>query len=328
MPTSSSLGTINMGAHSHANAMRGSFAPNQLRALVASSALELAQPTATAVAVSGQTLPRACLTLFNLLMFSFHAALAAITLAFSNRALSVPLYKTVLDFRFFNETTEAGAWELIPSFERSGSLPLTALTAAFFILSALFHLLNATLLRGYYLSELAQCRTPTRWVEYFLSAPVMIVLIAYMLGVRDRASILATAVLVAITMPFGYWVEQIARPASPEAWTRPLGVRLLPWVVGHVPQTTAWLIILLQFYDGTADSSDRTPDFVHVILWAQLVLFFSFGAASLLSQLQPPRLFYRGELLFQVLSLVSKGLLGGLLIANVLVLSSFEELYE
>ena len=328
MPTSSSLGVINTGAHAHANAMRGSFAPNQLRALVASSALEIAHPTATAVAVAGQTLPRACLTVFNLLMFAFHAALATITLVFSNRALSVPLYKTVLDFRFVNETMESGAWELIPSFERSGSLPLTALTAAFFILSALFHFLNATLLRAYYLSELAQCRTPTRWVEYFFSAPVMIVLIAYMLGVRDRVSILAVAVLVATTMPFGYWVEQIARPASPDAWTTPLRARLFPWAIGHIPQTAAWLIILLQFYDGTADPGDVTPAFVHAILWGQFVLFFSFGFASLLSQLQPPRLFYRGELLFQALSLGSKGLLGGLLIANVLVLSTFEELYE
>ena len=126
-------------------------------------------------------------------------------------------------------------------------------------------------------------------------------------------------------MPYGYWVEQIARPASADAWTRPLGARLLPWFVGHVPQVAAWVLVLLQFYDGGA--SARAPGFVHAILWAQLALFFSFGGASLLSQALPPRHFYRGELLFQALSLVSKGLLGGLLIANVLMLSSFEEAF-
>jgi hypothetical protein len=67
---------------------------------------------------------------------------------------------------------------------------------------------------------------------------------------------------------------------------------------------------------------------VHAILWAELVLFFSFGLASLWSQIQPPKRFYQGELMFQVLSLVSKGLLGSLLIANVLMLSRFDDLYN
>ena len=277
--------------------------------------------------------PRARLTMWNLALALFHGGLAALTLAVGNVDLAVPVYKTVLDFRVLNATDANGtsaptdAWELVPSYARSGSLPFTVLTAAFFLLSATFHLLNATLLRGVYLRELARCCTPTRWVEYFLSAPIMMVLIAYMLGVRDRASLLAVAALVAATMPYGYWVEQLGRPASPEAWTRSLAYRLTPWAVGHVPQLAAWAIVLLQFYDGTADPADVTPAFVHVILWAQLVLFFSFGAASLLAQAAAPRLFYRGEVLFQVLSLVSKGLLGGLLLANVLMLSSFEELY-
>ena len=67
---------------------------------------------------------------------------------------------------------------------------------------------------------------------------------------------------------------------------------------------------------------------MYVILWAELALFFSFGLGSLVSQLAPPRYFYRGELLFQVLSLVSKGLLGGLLLSQVLMLSRFEEAYD
>ena len=337
MPGSSSLGILSTGAA--ASAALVAAPPAQLRALAAgSSALHIEVPPAggapcATCAEVALDVPRARLTMWNLALALFHGALAVLTLVVGNLGLTVPLYKTVVDFRILNATdangtsTPSAAWELVPSYERSGSLPFTALTAAFFLLSATFHLLNATLLRGYYLRELARCCTPTRWVEYFFSAPVMMVLIAYMLGVRDRASILAIAALVATTMPFGYWVEQISRPASADAWTRPLAYRLTPWVVGHIPQTVAWLIVLLQFYDGTADPSDVTPAFVHVILWAQLVLFFSFGAASLLSQWAAPRLFYRGEVLFQILSLVSKGLLGGLLLANVLMLGSFEEIY-
>ena len=68
------------------------------------------------------------------------------------------------------------------------------------------------------------------------------------------------------------------------------------------------------------------PSFVYVILWVELVLFFSFGFVALAQLLLPPKHFWRGELAFQVLSLVSKGLLGILLISNVLVLSSFDDM--
>lgn len=265
-------------------------------------------------------------------MFLFHTALLVTTLAAGNVGLRVPLYKTVLDFRYVNSTDGATGddrpWELVPHYEESWSLPFTALVATFFALSATFHLLNATLLREYYLSQLAICRTPTRWIEYFLSAPVMIVAVAYTLGVRDRAQIVAIAALVATTMPFGYWVEvQSGAKEGGTEWSAPLATRLLPWALGHVPQIAAWALIVLQFYGG-ADPEDAAPAFVHVILWAELLLFFSFGAASLLSQLAPPSLFYRGELAFQVLSLVSKGLLGLLLLANVLMLSRFDDLFD
>ena len=43
-----------------------------------------------------------------------------------------------------------------------------------FVLSAAFHLLNATLLRALYLRNLERCYSPTRWIEYALSAPIMI----------------------------------------------------------------------------------------------------------------------------------------------------------
>lgn len=268
-------------------------------------------------------------------MVLFHASLAAVTLSLGNLDLTVPLYKTLLDFVPRTEAASGGegarelrGWDLIPSYGPGGELNLTVLVGTFFLLSALFHLLNATALRSFYLAELARCRTPTRWIEYSLSAPIMILVIAYGLGIRDRGTIVAIAVLVGITMPFGYWTETVARPASETEWTLPLATRLGPWVLGHVPQTAAWFLIVWQFYDSVADATDRVPWFVPVILWGELVLFFSFGAAALLSQLYAPRYFYRGELLFQVLSLGSKGLLGGLMISNVLMLSRFDEIYD
>ena len=219
-----------------------------------------------------------------------------------------------------------GRWDLVPKYLPAGNLNFTWLVASFFILSATAHLVNFTVLRSYYLRELSFCRTPTRWVEYFFSASVMQLLISYTLGIRNRSVLLAGAVLVGVTMPYGFWTEQIARPVNEEEWTKPLGYRLLPWFLGNVPQCTAWFLIIVQFYDGM--QSDQVPWFVHLILWGELVLFFSFGFVQLFVQMLPPRRFYQGEIAFQALSLGSKGLLGGLLITNVLMLSRFEDIYD
>ena len=322
MPGSSSLGLINTGLSNPDIVRHQVVSAAHIRA-VAKPAELLERPRDT------WSVPRTTLTVWNLAMALFHSALASVTLALGNRSLGVTLYKTVIDFVEYEAASgeDERAWELIPTYAPAGELPFTALVAAFFILSATFHLLNATLLREFYLREIAECRTPTRWAEYFLSATVMIIVIAYTLGIRDRAVLIAIAVLVAITMPFGYLTELFARPASADTWTRPLWYRLSPWALGHLPQSAAWFLIVLQFYDG-ADPEDAAPVFVHAILWGELLLFFSFGGAALLSQLMPPKYFYRGELAFQVLSLASKGLLGGLLIANVIMLSEFEEIFE
>ena len=277
-------------------------------------------------AVSGQTVPRSRLLVWNAALFLFHATLAALTLGLGNRDLKVPTYKTEIEFVPRGNRSSDG-WDLVPSYKPADGLYFTLLAAAFFILSAVFHLLNATLLRGVYLRELSECRTPTRWIEYFFSASVMQVLIAYTMGIRERSLLLAIAVLVAVTMPFGYWTELLARPASPDEWTEPLSYRLLPWFLGNVPQCTAWFIVLFQFYDGSAEPS-MIPWFVHLILWGELILFFSFGFVQLAVQCLPPKRFYQGELAFQALSLGSKGLLGGILLSQVLMLSRFDEVYD
>lgn len=284
------------------------------------------------------TFPKALLRRWNVAMCLFHGILAAVTLSLANPSLEVPLYRTSLSFQVLRNGTfvdvdgvtqrgDSEVFRIWPYVEEHGALRLVDLTVAFFLLSATAHLLNATLLWRWYAQMLERCYTPTRWVEYTLSAPIMFVLISYGLGVRTRGDYVAGVALVATTMFFGFWTEREGRPASRDEWTRPLPQRVYPWLLGHVPQAAAWLVVLLQFYDNGWDSG-RVPGFVHAILWGELLLFWSFGLASLASQCGPPRHFYRGELGFQVLSLVSKGLLGILLLSNVLMLQRFDEIYE
>ena len=247
-------------------------APTNLTLPVRTSAPQHSCPCMKTVLIP---IPERTITLSNASLFVFHSALAFITLFLGNVDLSVPLYKSVLDFRVGGK--EGREWEIVPVFEEEGSIPFTVLTSIFFILSAFFHLGNALIWRKYYLSQLQKCCTPTRWLEYSLSAPVMIVLIAYSLGVRSRSDIVSIAALIGITMPFGYWVEVVGRPSSEDEWSSPLSKRLYPWFLGHIPQTVAWALIILQFYSVFSES-DRAPWFVTLILWLELAFFFSFLA--------------------------------------------------
>lgn len=277
-------------------------------------------------------IPRRLLTVWNITLFVFHSLFATATISLGKLDLTGQMYKTSLHFSWRDVNNTAAGWDITPIYATGGNIPLTILTASFFLVSALFHLLNASFLREYYLSELEQCRSPTRWMEYFISAPIMIVVIAYTLGVREENLILALAALVAITMPFGYWVETVSRPYNAECWSKPFSQRILPWWIGHLPQIVTWYILVSQFYkyhhDVDNDSESRAPWFVHLILWGEIFLFSSFAFASLLSQWGGPSQFYKGELLFQMLSLTSKGLLGAILLTSVLMLSSFEDIYS
>lgn len=323
MPGSSSLGFVK----------NGSAYPDVLRHHLSIEARAGTGPVALASAPSDpavQYVPRRPLLLWNFSLVLFHGLLAVLTLTLGRRDLSVTYYKTYMNVTTTPVVNEAGesitSWELLPYYTEAGTLALTSLVAAFFLLSAGFHLLNCTLLKDYYLRNLSLCYTPTRWIEYFFSASIMQLIIAYTLGIRERAVLLSVCVLVAITMPFGFWTEQVARPASPDTWTKPIGHRLFPWILGHIPQATAWFIVLVQMYDVPV--GNNVPWFVYLILWGEFILFWSFGFVQLATQCMPPRRFYLGEIAFQILSLVSKGLLGVVLISFVLMLSRFEDIYD
>ena len=296
------------------------------------------RPTSTAttparVAMAPSTRKWILLRRWNAVMALLHATLAVVTLTVGNRALGPPLYGVDVDFvENLNRTAAQVAsgmplFELVPLFVAVGTLPLTWLVALFFALSAIGHFGNAFVWRAYYESRLEACLAPTRYLEYAFSAPVMIVLIAYTTGIRDYGFLLAIAFLIAVTMPFGYLTDLLASPQrDQDRWTGTLCTRLTPYLFGWVSFGAAYGIILSNFYDQ-GETADRAPWFVHFILWGQLVLFASFSVVPVVQQLRPPSKYYQGELVFQVLSLVSKMVLGILFLTQVLVLGSFEEAF-
>ncbi len=201
------------------------------------------------------------------------------------------------------------------TFTDIGGIPLAWGTATFMFLSALFHFIVATVGFGTYIDELRHGRNRFRWVEYSLSATLMIVLIAGITGITDIAALIAIAFVNAAMILFGWAMEVANEPDRTGTWWSPF------WF-GCVAGIGPWLAIAAALFAGLSlDGAEQPPTFVYGILVSIFVLFNCFAINQWLQ--------YRGvgtwsdyvfgERAYGVLSLVAKSALGWQIFANTLV---------
>lgn len=190
------------------------------------------------------------------------------------------------------------------------SYPLGPAVAAFSLLSAAFHFLAASPW-GYprYVAELAAHRNRFRWVEYSLSASLMIVLVAGITGISDVAALLALFGVNASMILFGWLMETTSRPGMATSWT--------PFVFGSIAGAVPWIAITIYL----AGAGDGMPGFVYGIFGSIFVLFNCFAVNQWLQYRARGRWrdYLHGERVYIALSLVAKSLLAWQIYANVLV---------
>lgn len=87
-----------------------------------------------------------------------------------------------------------------------------------------------------------------------------------------------------------------------------------------------WAPLLHSFFYNVTGADQGPPSFVYVIIISQFLLFTCFGATQFISlwRVDGPSFFYWSEFSYQVLSLAAKGVLGAILMANVLLYDSFD----
>ena len=278
------------------------------------------------------------LRIMNAAMATFHLIFFITTLAIGDIQLNVDLFNiklnantnlsTIPDFRTNNETIPEGFSLnfLQPETERNDevSLPITWLTSLFFLLSCIFHFGNTVLWYNAYNYYLSIQRSPFRWIEYTFSAPTMILTVAYSAGIVVATELFMIFILIACTMFFGHMTELISTKDKDDKWTLPFSQRIIPHVLGYVPQISAWFVIISTFIQN----SEGAPDFVTAIIIIEIILFFSFGFVQLAVLARPPSKYIQGEIAYQILSLISKGLLGIILFTNVIFLSNWQCIVE
>jgi hypothetical protein len=195
-------------------------------------------------------------------------------------------------------------------------VPLGVATAGFLFLSALFHLLVASPW-GFptYAAELRAGRNRFRWVEYSMSATLMIVLIALVTGVTDLAALIAIAFANAAMILVG-WIMEVANPPDRDRtwWT--------PFWFGCIAGIGPWLAILTYLWVNVSrPGAPGPPGFVYGIIVTIFVLFNCFAVNQWLQYRRVGRWsdYAFGESTYVVLSLVAKSLLAWQIFANTLI---------
>ncbi|MFP5487378.1 MAG: heliorhodopsin HeR [Acidimicrobiia bacterium] len=194
--------------------------------------------------------------------------------------------------------------------------PLGPAVAAFSFLSALFHLIVAVPPgSGAYRRELEQGRNRFRWVEYSLSATLMIVIIATITGITEMAALIAIAAANISMILFGWVMEVVNRPGEPVWWA--------PFWFGCIAGATPWIAIAatIVYNVSNIDGAEGPPGFVYGILVSIFVLFNSFAINQWLQYRGVGRWsdYLVGERTYMVLSLVAKTALAWQIFANILI---------
>jgi hypothetical protein len=152
----------------------------------------------------------------------------------------------------------------------------------------------------WYKRNLLQSRNYGRWIEYFFSSSIMIVLISQITGISDIAALLAIFGINASMILFGVLQEKYEKPGKP-SW--------LPFLFGSFAGVIPWIAIVI--YVVAPGLTVSPPGFVYGII-VSLFLFFNCFAINMVLQYKkvgPWRDYLFGEKVYIILSLTAKALL-------------------
>jgi hypothetical protein len=178
-------------------------------------------------------------------------------------------------------------------------VPIGPTIALFLLLAAFDHLATATFARRTYENDLGRGINRFRWVEFSLSATLMVLLIAFYSGITDITAVLAIAGANVAMILFG-WLQERMNPPGRTSTT------MMPFWFGTIAGIAPWVAIWVNVF-----GAPQIPGFVYGIVIAELVFFFSFGLNQWLQYrgIGHWRDYAYGEKTYLVLSLAAKSLL-------------------
>jgi len=212
-----------------------------------------------------------------------------------SRSFSLPISGSYLAY-------DTATQSLNPASTTLFNIQLPWLIATFFFLSAFFHFLIATIYNKKYNHDLKLGINKARWIEYSLSASIMMVAIALLVGVYDLTSLLMIFALTGVMNLMGLVMEVHNQTTKKTNW--------LSYYIGCLAGIVPWIVIAFYFW-LSAHKGSAAPTFVYWI-FVSIFIFFSCFAVNMVLQYKkigPWKNYLYGERVYIILSLVAKSLL-------------------
>ncbi len=186
-----------------------------------------------------------------------------------------------------------------PAPERLFDVRIGTAIAVFLVLATIDHLLTGSVLRDRYEADLRAGINRFRWVEYSLSATLMVLLIGFYSGVTEVTAVVAVVGANVGMILFG-WLQERMNPPHRQSTT------MLPFWFGSLVGAAPWVAIGINLF-----GAEEVPGFVYGIFGSLFVFFLSFAVNQWLQyrQVGPWRDYAFGEKTYLVLSLVAKSAL-------------------
>jgi hypothetical protein len=252
---------------------------------------------------------------FNIIMGGFHLVQGILMIILGLTVsqfgdFRMRIYQFYLDF--VQTGPESGYLEFA-RVERF-TLPFFVLVASFLLISALAHAIISLppKINKMYNEDLAHGINKLRWFEYALSSSIMIVLISYLFGIWDIATLSVIFIANAAMNLFGLVMEQLNSGKEKVDWG--------PFIWGTIAGLAPWIAIILYMTGASAEATAQTPWFVWAIVGTYFVAFNTFPINMILQYLKTGKWqnYLYGERGYIVLSLVAKSVLAWLVLVGAL----------
>ncbi len=182
-------------------------------------------------------------------------------------------------------------------------LPLGPAIAGFLFISAIAHFSLSTFAYDWYKKNLKNHINKARWIEYFFSSSLMIVIIAMLVGFTDIGVLVALFLVNGSMILFGWLMEAYNQKTEKTVWS--------PFIFGCIAGAAPWIAIAVRLFTAITESPVEVPTFV---IWIFVSLFIFFNIFALNQFLQYKKVwkwedYLFGEKMYIVLSLVAKSAL-------------------
>jgi hypothetical protein len=270
------------------------------------------------------------LTKINLVAFAVHLAAAILSMIFL-KSKSVPMFKLEFDASVPATSDIDYPQELVPS---GTTTNIKSLTIAFFFITAIFHLVYATDFfgKGWYSNAVfGYGWNPFRWIEYSITASIMIFIISVIAGNKEQSAAWTVSLITVGLMFQGYTNErEIHQNGLAENIYKTIVDPYIVWgnfIPAWLLYGIKWYIIFNALIALQDDIKQQTNGYLNgKVTWLVLLQFIFFSLFGLVQSYQvylwatktsPTLTYYSFEIMYIWLSLIAKvGL--GLSVANLL----------